>query len=534
MPNVPDTATSLLRQWQQEARGALRRKQFAVAEDCCRKIIDAEPRNPDAHFVLAMLALETNQLLPAAKLLQRAVAFGPYQPEYLAQLARVLVMLDNGPQARLAAEKALELDNPDALTLDTIGCVFSYLGDHAKAIEPFSKATNLEPHNPDFQFNYASSLRFIGDFDAAEVAYENAIASNQELYQAHWSLANLRRSTAEQNHIDRLSSALVRATGQPEAEAFLHNALAKEFDDLGDADTAFQHLSAGKSIARRQVDYSIEEDRTLFSCIHNLFSRERLQMPVQGLATSEPIFIVGMPRTGTTLVERILSSHSEVYSAGELRNFGLILKQIAGAKTNKILDAETIAKCLEADPAQLGKAYIDSTRPKTGHTSHFIDKTPLNFLNIGFIHRALPKARIICVRRNAMDTCLSNFRHMFSPDAAPNYKYSYDLLETGHYYLLFDALMRHWEDTLPGKVLLVQYEDVVANQEVETRKLINFCGLEWEDACLHFEQNAAPVATASSVQVRQPIYSSAAARWKRYAHHLQPLKELLQANDIKI
>jgi hypothetical protein len=123
---------------------------------------------------------------------------------------------------------------------------------------------------------------------------------------------------------------------------------------------------------------------------------------------------------------------------------------------------------------------------------------------------------------------------MFSPDAAPNYKYSYDLLETGHYYLLFDALMRHWEDTLPGKVLQVQYEDVVANQEVETRKLINFCGLEWEDACLHFEQNAAPVATASSVQVRQPIYSSAAARWKRYEHHLQPLKKLLQANGIKI
>jgi hypothetical protein len=241
-----------------------------------------------------------------------------------------------------------------------------------------------------------------------------------------------------------------------------------------------------------------------------------------------------MPRTGTTLVERILTSHSAVHSAGELSNFGQQLKSLSGVVSAKVLDAATLTGTSHIDPAVLGKAYLDSTRPETGKTARFVDKLPLNFLNIGFIHRALPNARIVCIRRNPMDTCLSNYRQLFPPEKAIYYRYSFDLLETGRYYLLFDQLMRYWDEVLPGKVLRVDYEQVVANQESESRRLIEFCGLDWEDDCLNFEKNTAPVATASSAQVRQPIYTNAVERWKRYEQDLQPLKEFFDEHGVTI
>jgi hypothetical protein len=173
----------------------------------------------------------------------------------------------------------------------------------------------------------------------------------------------------------------------------------------------------------------------------------------------------------------------------------------------------------------MGQDYIAATRPATGHTPHFIDKMPLNFLYAGFIAQALPNARIICVRRNPLDTCLSNFRQLFSLRSA-YYAYSYDLLDCGRYYLMFDALMRHWDSLFPGRIFTLQYEDLIADQEGKSRELIEFCGLDWEAACLDFHTNQAPVATASSAQVREPIYRTAVERWKRYEAQLQPLAEL--------
>jgi len=534
MTTLAESDQPTIRAWQQDARKLLAARNFSAAERCCEKILNRDPRNAEATFVLAMLALETQQIGPAAQLLQRAASLDGTKPEYLAQLARVLVMLQETGRARAAALKALQLEPADALTLDTLGCVLSHSGDHATAIEPFTTATRLEPNNPDFQFNLASSLRFLGDFDAAESAYEQAIAQAPHFYKAHWSLANLRRQTPEKNHIARLRKTLEHAAGNLDGQTFLHNALAKELEDTGDTVNAFRHLNTGKALLRKTLDYSVDEDAELFSCIREEFTAALLHEDTAGHSSNEPIFVVGMPRTGTTLVERILSSHSDVFSAGELRSFGLMLKRAAGTRSNKVLDPDTVRQGLRANPAQLGQDYLDSTRPATGHTPRFIDKTPLNFLNIGFIHRALPNARIVCVRRNPMDTCLSNFRHLFSPESSPYYRYSFDLLETGHYYLLFNELMTHWNSVLPGKILQVQYEDIVADQETQSRRLLGFCGLEWQDACLRFEQNAAPVATASSVQVRQPIYSSATERWKSYAEFLQPLKELLEQNGIQV
>jgi hypothetical protein len=196
-----------------------------------------------------------------------------------------------------------------------------------------------------------------------------------------------------------------------------------------------------------------------------------------------------------------------------------------------MLDTDTIALSADSNWRRLGEAYIESTRPDTGSTEHFIDKLPHNFLYLGYIALALPKARIIHLRRDPIDTCLSNFRQLFAL-TSPYYDYSFDLMDTGRYYLMYEKLMRHWHRVLPGRILDVQYEDLVGFQEAQTRRMLEFCGLPWNGACLRFEDNDAPVATASAVQVRNPMNRSSLQRWKKYESQLSGLIALLQGAEI--
>jgi hypothetical protein len=345
-----------------------------------------------------------------------------------------------------------------------------------------------------------------------------------KLYRAHSALAELRKQTVEHNHIARLTSLLPGAADDVDGELHLRHALAKEYEDLGDYDRAFAELGAGKARKRGQLRYSSNEDRALFAAVEAAFDEARCAAPPAGHSSAEPIFVVGMPRSGTTLVERILSSHSQVLSAGELQNFALCVKQLAGTPSNRVLDVPTIEASVAIDFADLGRRYVDSTRPATGSTPRFVDKMPLNFFYAGLIRLALPNAKIVCLRRDALDTCLSNFRQLFALTFS-YYNYSYDLGDIGRYYVAFDRLLAHWDRALPGAVLQLRYEDLVLDQEAQTRRLLEFCGLPWEEGCLAFHENRAPVATASAVQVRQPLYASSIGRWRRYAHHLEPLAE---------
>jgi len=521
-----------LRQWLNKARQHLNTGEFAQAQQCCLTVLSYDPHHADAHFLLAMIAVGGKRFSEAITLLERAIVLDGYRPAYYAHLARCLVTLNRHPEARKAARRAVQLKPDDALTLDTIGAVYSRTRDHDKAVDVFREAVARDPKNSNFQFNLGASLRFIGDFDGAEVAFEAAAHSTPKYYKAHSALSHLKRQTTESNHTDRLEALINQVDGDLQSEIGLRSALAKEYDDIGEYDHAFAHLAKAYAKLRPKLDYSTSHDDALFERIISTVNDEFMSMATPGHSTREPIFIVGMPRTGTTLVERILSSHSEVFSAGELQNFGIALKRATGTKSNRILDPETIAASTNINYSELGKTYLDSTRPVTGHTAHFIDKTPLNFLHIGFIHLALPNAKIICLRRNPMDSCLSNYRQLFALDDSPYYNYSYDLLETGHYYILFDRLMQHWQRLLPGKIMELQYETVVDEQEAQSRAIIDFCGLDWEDACLAFERNPSPVATASATQVREPIYTHAVERWRHYEKHLTELKQLLEAEGI--
>ena len=507
------------------AQQALERRAYKEAHQLCARILSLEPGHADAHFLMGMIALGQMQIGKALALIDRAVARVPDNPEYLARRAQCLALLKRDTEALDAAERALALDPQDALTMGRAGA-------HEKGVEALQRAIALRPSEAQYHFNLAASQLFLGHFAEAEASYEAAVAAKPDFFRAHWALSDLVKATPERNHIDRLKRLLESNPGTDEA-LYLCHALAKEHEDLGEDAAALEYLIQGNSRKREALGYSIERDRSLFEAVEKAFDASSMEQAGEGWASEEPIFVVGMPRTGTTLVERILSSHSTVFSAGELQAFGLALKRATRSMSNEMFDKETVEKGLKVNFSELGQRYIASTRPATGQMARFVDKMPMNFFYIGFIHLALPNAKIVCLRRQPMDACLANFRQLFRLNHS-YYNYAYDLSDIAEYYVLFDHLMGHWEALLPGRVLQIAYEDIVADQEAQTRRLLEFCDLDWEDACLDFHLNKSPIATASAVQARQPIYSGSIGRWKRYGGRLESMRKQLEAGGIEI
>lgn len=508
----------------------MNRADLRGAHAACLNVLAAQPAHADAHFLLGMIALSAGNVGKARQLIGRAIELAPASAEYHAQYARCQATLNHGPEALEQVDKALALGDADALTLDTIGVVLSQLGDHKRAAAVFERAVAAQPR-PSFYYNLGASLKFAGRFDEAERAYEAALSLDPGMARAHSALAALRSQTTGRNHIERLERCLGTVGDDIDAELHLRHALAKELEDVGEYAAAFEQLSLGQANKRRTLQYSIADDRRLFETVQSVFNRDFFASPPPGFLGAEPIFVVGMPRTGTTLVERILSSHSGVVSVGESQGFPLEVKRASGTGSARVLDPETVKAAAAADFAALGEAYVARTRPP--NAGRFVDKMPLNFLYVGFITAALPNARIVCLRRNALDTCLSNFRQLFAVNFS-YYDYAYDLADIGSYYVLFDRLMAHWTSLVADTVLEVRYEDLVREQEAQTRRLLDFCGLPFDSACLEFHRNAAPVATASAVQVRRPMYSDAVGRWQRYAAQLEPLRAQLEAAGVDV
>jgi tetratricopeptide (TPR) repeat protein len=403
-------------------------------------------------------------------------------------------------------------------------------GAHAEATDPFRRAVARDPTKAPYHYNLGASLQFIGELTAAETEYRQALRIDATYHRAWSSLAQVARAPLTTQEVAALEHALEQPTIDADAELHLCHALAKQHEDEGRYAAAFRLLERGKRRKAATLGYRFAADEALFHAAAQL-PAALAEHGGAGHESREPIFIVGMPRTGTTLVERILSSHPGVFSAGELTNFGLVLKRAAATPSNRVLDAETLAAGASCDFAAVGAAYVESTRPRTGHTRRFIDKMPLNFFYAPLIRRYLPNAKIVCLRRNPLDTCLSNYRQLFATSFS-YYNYAYDLADTGRYYAAFHALTRLWRDTLADNYLEVRYEDVVDDTEREARRLVEFCELPWDSRCLAFQDNAAPVATASSAQVRQPIYRSSLERWRHYERELEPLRKLLAAAGV--
>ncbi len=517
---------------EQHAVVALQQQRWDDAHALAIDLIDRQPDNPAGHFIAGVAALERRRVLQAQAHFRRAITLDQQRPDFRLLLARACAASQDYDAALDAAGHAEHiLHTGDAAGFDTLGVILVQCHAYARAVHAFRRAVQLLPDDAGLHFNLGTALTFLGDIDGAERELGACITLNPHHWRAHHSLSQLRRQTKTSNHIDRLSTLAQSATGKVTATTFLNMALAKELDDIGDHDAAFDRCVTGKSAPRDMLRYARSKDENLFEALASGFPSPHSALTTQGSDATDPIFIVGMPRTGTTLVDRIVSSHALVQSAGELHNFPSVWKRALGGASFEMFNPEQIVRANRVDWRGLGDDYVASTRSFTGAHPFFTDKLPHNFLYLGYIACALPNARIICVRRHPLDTCLSNFRQLFGPES-PYFDYSYDLLDTGHYFILFDRLMTHWKTVFPGRILEVQYEALVMEQERNSRAMISHCGLEWDEACLAFEKNATPVTTASAVQVRAPMYTSALGRWKRYERQLGPLREMLESAGV--
>lgn len=505
---------------------ALNARDWPRALSLARALLQGAPRHAGVHFIVGLAATQMRDLGLGLSHLHKAVLLNPSRMDYAAQCARALAQARMTRESIVMADRAAACSGEaDAQSLDSLGIVYSQANEHGKAAAMFRRAAALLPRVANIRFNLSTSLTAIGALDDSERELEACIALDPRFWKAHLSLAQLRRQRPDDNHLPRLQALMPQAERDDDGTLYVNLALAKEQEDLARYDDAFAHLVAAKAPQKRKRGYTSARDQALFDALKDSLP-EPLPTPAPGDPSNEPIFVIGMPRTGTTLVDRILSSHPQVHTAGELQNFSVVLKRLSGSTTAEMLDADTLQRAQGIDWRRLGREYIDSTRPGTGHVPHFVDKLPHNFLYAGHIARALPNARILCLRRDPLDVCLSNFRQLFTL-SSPFYDYSFDIEDVGRYYVMFDRLMQHWHRVLPDRILDVQYEDIVDAQESSTRRLLDFCGLPWDAACLRFEENAAPVSTASAVQVRSPLNRNSLQRWRRYESHLGGLRAIL-------
>ncbi len=485
----------------------------AAAEQICAQVLARMPDNAKAWALLTETALQRGRTDAAIVCADRAVALGPKDPIAHILRAKCLFVTGDAVQALEAAEKASGVIGHAPEACDALGAIFGLLGLHQRAADLFHRAVAARPHVPQYLFNLAATERMTGQLQDAEAHCDAAIAQDRRYSRAHYLRADLRTQTSERNHIDEMES-LIREGNLPWSdEVMLRFALAKECEDLDLNARAFDHVEAGSKLHRRSITYDSGAEIAEIDRIIGTQTRAGLASCKSGYADAAPVFVLGLPRTGTTLVERIIASHEAMTSAGETAAFAAAARRAHQAGSGSL------------DLTAIGRNYIEAiTAFRVPAGRRFVDKTLDNYLYCGVIHAALPQARIILVRRHPLDTCWAIYKAHFQG----KFSFSYDQIELADYYLAFRRLAAHWKSALPSDVLLeVNYEDIVKDQSTESRRIIGFLGLPWDDEVLRFHQSPAPSATASAVQVRRPVYASSVGKWRHHAERLAPLRERL-------
>jgi len=464
--------------------------------------------------------------------IDRVLRVDPHDAPMLIKRAQCLLALGRLPEACEAAAAAQLEAPPDPVLYDALGSLFSRANDQQRALSAYDRAVTLAPNNPHFIFNRATVYRFLGRLAEAEADYDRAIALKPADYEAYANRSELRTQSVDANHIGELEALVAQGISDWRGDVQVRYALAKEYEDIGDHPRSFQHLRQGAGKRREHMRYDVTVDVATVDWIIEAFpAAPNESAPHLGPAPSDdPIFIVGLPRSGTTLVDRILGSHSKVYSAGELDHFALCIVDAARRRSGgaQLPRRELIARSADLDFPALGREYLDRVRHVAAGAVRFTDKMPLNYLYCGLIRRALPNAKIVHVARRPMAACYAMYKTLFKD----GYPFSYDLGEIGRYYVGYRRLMDHWQATMPAVIYPLSYEALVADQLGEMRRLLDFCGLEWEDSCVEFHRNPQPTTTASAAQVRRPLYDSSVSQWRHYAAELAELSGLLSAAGI--
>lgn len=498
------------------------------ASACCKKLLSAKPDLVPAHFLVGLISLEINQTATAIRAFGSVTQLQPDHGAAWAHLASLFVRAGQAGRADAALEKAVEHADGNPVVLDLIGTVHGQLGEQEAAGRWFAKALEKEPDNIQFQINQANNHRFLNRPDDAEALLEKVVAKAPAHPNAHWLISSLRKAK-DRSHVETLER-LLSKTSHPQAVAFLAYGLGKELEDLEDWDGAFAAFARGAAARRTTLDFDEALEAAMFEAFTETFTREWLEDGAPGNDDPSPIFVVGQPRTGTTLVERIIVAHSQVHSAGELRQFGHCLRRLGNYREPKPISPKLAAMGAAVDPAKLGAAYLKTTAALRGDTPRFVDKLPPNYLYIPLILKALPNAKIVHLRRGPMDACFASFKQLF----ADAYPHSYEQGEMARHHARYFRLMDTWRTRFGDRFFDIGYEDTVADLEPNARALIEFLELPWEDACLAFHKQAGAVTTASSVQVRQPAHTRSVGRWRRYERQLAPMREALEREGIPL
>ncbi len=518
-------APALLEQGRVLLKAGQHQEALAVAD----RLLNESVETPEALLFAGEVHFTRSNFVESERLASQCTLHFPDEFGGPVLRCRALLAIGKLGEARDLALSMADKDITDDAHIGILVTVLSGCMMPEAAYPLCRRSVELDPYNPAAHRRLALTCRLIGRIDEAVEAAEIALRFDSHDYEMIGLRSALCGVTQEKNHIAELEALLAAGCRNTIGGARVAYALAKENEEIGEYKRSFGFLEAGAKFKRQTIKYAVSEDLDTFKTLQEIFTAEALAVTSEGFDTKEPIFILGLPRTGSTLIERIISSHSCVYAAGELQHFsGAVMEEIR--KLGPLADrADLVRKSLlQTDSLTIGRRYLERTRPFAGHTRYFIDKLPLNFLSIGLIHRALPNAKIIHVRRSPMDACYAVYKFLFNEA----YAWSYDLNEIVKYYVGYRQLMDHWRTVLPGRIIDVVYEEVVEDLEGEARCLIASLGLNWEPACLDFHENEAAAMTGSAVQVRQKIYSSSVGRWRDYEAQLKPLADALEAAGI--
>jgi tetratricopeptide (TPR) repeat protein len=495
------------------------------AEAVYREILRRDPNHVEALRLLALVAMNAEHYGQAEQLLKRAVEIAPdFLPAWIdlsrAQLERLEV-----PAALASVERALQLNPHSASVHVNLANAQARSGRHDHAIASYGRAIELDPGLPAGYLGLGNTLKTVGRQAEAINVYRRATTLRPELSEAWWSLSNLKTFRFEDREIEAMERQLEQPGLSDEARTQFCFALAKAREDAGDHERAFELYERGNRLRRARENYDPVQTEALNERIIEVFDAPFLARHA-GLGDPDraPIFVVGLPRSGSTLIEQILASHSLVDATHELPEVGRLIQRLNRERRDRVAYPEAVRDFGDENWPALGRSYIARTRQYRGGAPHFIDKNPNNFASIGLLSLILPNAKFINARRHPLDTCLSCYKQLF----ARGQPFTYDLVELGEYYLQYAQLMTRWQAVLPGRVLDVQYEAMVDDQAGQTRRLLDFCGLPWEDACLRYYETQRAIRTASSEQVRRPIYASSIGLWRHYVRELAPLSEILQ------
>jgi tetratricopeptide (TPR) repeat protein len=510
-----------------EAGVALVENRIAVAEALLRQHLRRYPTDIAAIRMLAEVAARLGRHRDAEVLLRRCLELAPSFTPARYNLASVLHRQGKGSEALAEAEQVLAQEPANPGYRNMKAAILGQLGEYQQAIDIYRDVLGAYPGQAKAWMSYGHALKSAGQREESIAAYRRCTGLSPEFGEAWWSLANLKTFRFGPGDLEAMQAQL-RRDDLTEADRFhFHFAIGKALEDAGEWGDSFRHYAEGNRLRRALVRYDADANHAKATRARALFSREFFRERAgAGCPAPDPVFIVGMPRAGSTLLEQILSSHSQVEGTMELPDVIAIARGLDDGKpgSDESRYPEVLAGMDAAGLAALGERYLEQTRVQRKRgTPLFIDKMPNNFAHVGLIHLMLPNARIVDARRHPLACCFSNYKQHF----ARGQHFTYDLGDLGRYYRDYVELMAHFDEVLPGRVHRVHYERLIDDTEAEVRRLLDYCGLPFEEGCLRFYENERPVRTASSEQVRQPIYREGVDQWRHFEPWLGPLKEAL-------